>query len=449
MPTLSRSLKPVAGALLVLYLLAGIAPAVTSDIESRVHEYDLKNGLHIIVYVDSSAPVVTTSVFYKVGSYDEPLGSTGLSHMLEHMTYKHTDAYGPGDFQRIVNSAGGVMNGFTTTYYTGYFENFAKDRYGLGLKLEAARMGRCVFPDSEFESEHQVVSEERRIHDNMPTAQFQERFVATALLADPERNPTIGWSDNVKHYTIPAVRDWYVKYYNPADAVLSVAGDVRPEDVRANAEKYFGGLKGKPVERRDFYNIEPEQKGERRFSMNGHVTMPSMTIGYHVPGIRDSAWYAGVVAANILGGGETSRLFKRLVAELGLATGVSVDGSVERDPSLFTIGVTPRAESLMPRIEQVVQTEIDSAGKGLASEREIQAVRNRVLADMTFTRDNTLSMAYWLATNYILFGTWREAIDYQEHINHVTAEQVRDYCATYLKPDNRTVGILVPAKEEQ
>jgi len=116
----------------------------------------------VIVYVDSSAPVVTTSVWYKVGSYDEPLGSTGLSHMLEHMTYKHSDVYGPGDFQRIVNSSGGSMNGFTTKYYTGYYEDFASDRYELAMKLEAARMGSCVFPDSEFEAEHGVVSEERR-----------------------------------------------------------------------------------------------------------------------------------------------------------------------------------------------------------------------------------------------------------------------------------------------
>jgi len=432
-----------------LALLAALAVASTSasDIESRVFEYDLKNGLLIFVYVDSSAPVETSSVWYKVGSYDEPLGHTGLSHMLEHMTFKHTDYYKPGDFDRIVDSAGGNNNGFTSTYYTAYYEDFAKDRYELALKLEAARMARCLFPDSEFESEHQVVSEERRLHDNYPAGELWEQFGATAQLVNPERNPTIGWSDDVRNFTVEAVRDWYSRHYNPANAVLVVCGDVRPEDVRAKAEKNFGRLKGTPVERRDFYDVEPKQNGERRITISRRVRVPSVIIGYQVPGVRDSAWYAGEVAGTILGGGETSRLYKRLVKELGLATSVWGGSGVSRDPSLFQVGVTPKAESLIPRIEQVVQAELDRAGTELASERELQQVRNQVLAGQAFARDNMFGMAYWLASNYILFGTWRQVTEYAERINRVTREQVRDYCAAYLKPDNRTTGILVSSKE--
>lgn len=433
-----------------LALLVSMAVAVAApnpDIESRVYEYDLKNGLHVIVYVDSSAPVVSTSAWYKVGSYDEPLGHTGLSHMLEHLTFKHTDVYEPGEFDRIVDSAGGNNNGFTSTYFTAYYEDFANDRYELALKLEAARMARCVFPDSEFDSEHQVVSEERRLQDNRPMSELWEQFGATAQLANPERNPTIGWSDDVRNFTVEAVRDWYTKHYNPANAVLVVCGDVRPEDVKAKTEKHFGRLKGKPVERRDFYDVEPKQSGERRITVRRRVRVPSMLIGYQVPGVRDSAWYAGEVAGTILGGGETSRLYKKLVKELGLATSVWGGSYVSRDPSLFQVGVTPKAESLMPQIEQVVQAELDRAGRELAAERELQQVRNQVLAGQAFGRDNMFSMAYWLASNHILYGSWRQVIEYPERINRVTPEQVRDYCAAYLKPDNRTTGILVSAKE--
>jgi zinc protease len=434
-------------ALLTSLTVALAAPA--SDVESRVFEYDLKNGLHIIVYVDSSAPVATTSVWYKVGSYDEPLGHTGLSHMLEHLTFKHTDIYKPGDFDRIVDSAGGNNNGFTSTYFTAYYEDFAKDRYELAMKIEAARMGKCVFPDSEFQSEQQVVSEERRLHDNRPTSELWEQFSATAQLVNPERNPTIGWSDDVRNFTVEAVREWYAQHYNPANAVLVVCGDVRPGDVKAKAERYFGGLKGTPVERRDHYDVEPKQNGERRLIIRKRVRVPSLIIGYQVPGVRDSAWYAGEVAGTILGGGETSRLYKMLVKELGLATSVWGGSGVSRDPSLFQVGVTPKAESLIPRIEQVVQAELDRAGTELASEREMQQVRNQVLAGQAFGRDNMFGMAYWLASNHILLGTWRQAIEYPEHINRVTPEQVREYCATYLKPDNRTTGILVSAKESK
>ncbi len=436
-------------ALALLVLLAAAFAAPASDIESRVFEYDLANGLHIIVYVDSSAPVATTSVWYKVGSYDEPLGSTGLSHMLEHMTFKHTDFYKPGQLDRIIDSAGGNNNGFTSTYYTAYYEDFAKDRYELAMKIEAARMGSCVFSDSEFASEHQVVSEERRLRDNHPAGELWELFGATAQLVNPERNPTIGWSDDVRNYTVQAVREWYARYYNPANAVLVVCGDVQPEDVRARAQKHFGRLKGKPVERRDFYDVEPKQNGERRITIRRRVRVPSLLVGYQVPGIRDSAWYAGEVAGAILGGGETSWLYKKLVKELGLATSVWGGSGVSRDPSLFQVGVTPKAESLIPRIEQVVQAELDRAGSELASERELQQVRNQVLAGQAYRRDNMFGMTYWLASSYILFGTWRQVIDYAEHINRVTPEQVRDYCAAWLKTDNRTTGILVSSKEDK
>jgi zinc protease len=435
-----------------LALLVSVAVAVAasgSDIESRVHEYDLKNGLHVIVYVDSSAPVVSTSVWYKVGSYDEPLGLTGISHMLEHMTFKQTDFYKPGQLDRIIDSAGGINNGFTSTYYTAYYEDFAKDRYELAMKIEASRMATCVFADSEFESEHQVVSEERRLHENRPTRELWELFGATAQLVNPERNPTIGWSDDVRNYTVEAVRDWYQKHYNPANAVLVLCGDVRPEDAKAKAEKHFGRLKGKPVERRDCYDVEPKQHGERRITVRRRARVPSMLVGYQAPGVRDSAWYAGEVAGAILSGGETSRLYKKLVKELGLATSVRGGSYVSRDPGLFQIGVTPKAESLIPQIEQVVQAELDRAGMELASERELQQVRNQVLAGQAFRRENMFGMAYWLATNHILYGTWRQVIEYPDHIDRVTAEQVRDYCATYLVPDNRTTGILVSAKEEQ
>ena len=435
--------------LALLAFLAVFTSAPASDLESRVFEYDLKNGLHIIVYVDSSAPVVSTSAWYKVGSYDEPLGHTGLSHMLEHLTFKHTDIYKPGDFDRIVDSAGGNNNGFTSTYFTAYYEDFAKDRYEMAMRIEAARMGKCVFPDSEFESEHQVVSEERRLHDNYPAGELWEQFGATAQLVNPERNPTIGWSDDVRNFTVKAVRDWYTRHYNPANAVLVVSGDVRPEDVKAKAEEHFGKLKGTPVERRSYYDVEPKQNGERRITIRKRVRVPNLLIGYHVPGVRDSAWYAGEVAGGIIGGGETSRLYKKLVTELGLATGVWGGAGVSRDPSLFQVGVTPKAESLIPRIEQVVQSELDRAATELATERELQQVRNQVLAGQAFGRDNLFGMAYRLASNYILFGTWRQVTDYPEHINRVTAEQVRDYCRTYLTPENRTTGILVSAKESK
>jgi zinc protease len=370
--------------------------------------------------------------------------------MLEHLTFKHTDVYKPGDFDRIVDSAGGNNNGFTSESFTGYYEDFAKDRYELALKIEASRMGKCVFPDSEFESEHQVVSEERRLGDNRPTTELWEEYGATACLVHPSRNPVIGWSDDVAHFTVQAARDWYHEHYNPANAVLVVAGDVRPADVKTKAEKYFGGMKGVPVTRADYYSAEPEQHGERRITVRKRVRVPSLIIGFHSPGIRDTAeFFAAEVAGSIAGSGQSSRLYKKLVTELQLATSVWGGNSVDRDPGLFQVGITPKAESLIPRIEQVVQAELDRLGTELVSERELQQVRNQVLAGQFFQRDDISDMAYLLARSQILFGDWQAMELYPVGIQRVTAEQVRDFCHKYLKPDNRTTGILVSAKEER
>ncbi len=433
-----------------LTLLAVFTLARASDLESHVTEFTLANGLKVIIYVDSSAPVVSTNVYYKVGSYDESQGHTGISHMLEHLTFKHTDIYKPGDFDRIVDSAGGVNNGFTSENYTGYYEDFAKDRYELAMKIEAARMGKCVFPDSEFESEHRVVSEERRLRDNRPTSELWEQFGATAHLVHPTRNPTIGWPSDVANYTAGAARDWYVKHYNPANAVLVVCGDVRPEDVKAKAKKHFGKLKGKGVTRKSYYDSEPEQNGERRITVRKRVRVPSVLIGFHSPGIRDTAeFFAGEVAGSIAGSGRSSRLYRKLVTELQLATSVWGGNSVDRDPGLFLVSVTPKAESLIPQIEQVVQAELDRLASELVTERELQQVRNQVLAGEYFQRDDVGSMAYLLARSEILYGDWRAMKLYQPGIERVTAEQVRDFCRKYLVPDNRTTGILVSAKEDK
>jgi zinc protease len=431
-----------------IILLAAVSARADQGIESRVSEFKLKNGLEVIIYVDSSAPVVSTDVFYKVGGYDEQAGYTGLSHMLEHMSFKHTDIYKPGDFDRIVDSVGGNNNGFTSDYYTGYYEDFSSDRWEMALKIEAARMAKCIFPDSEFESEHQVVSEEQRLQENRPMSAFYLQLGAIATLAHPLRNPTVGWADDVKHFTVNKVRDWYQRHYNPANAVLVISGDVRPDDAKLKVEKHFGKLPGRPVERADFYNIEPKQTGERRLLMNRKVKVPQMLMVWHTPGIRDSNYVAGDVLAGILAQGRNSRLYKTLVTDSGLAVSVGGYNFVERDPDLLRIYITPAAESLIPRIEKLVDREIEKAETETLSTREMERVKNGVLAGQVFNRDEVSGMAYLLASSQILTGSWHDYEIYADRIQRVTKQQVQDFCKEYLTDENRTTGILLPEKAE-
>ena len=432
-----------------IILLAAVSARAEEDIESRVTEFKLKNGLEVIVYVDSSAPVVSTDVFYKVGSYDEQAGYTGLSHMLEHMSFKHTDIYKPGDFDRLVDSAGGNNNGFTSDYYTGYYEDFASDRWETALKIEAARMAKCVFPDSEFESEHQVVSEEQRLQENRPISQFYLQFGAIAQLVHPLRNPGVGWPDDVRRFTVSAVRDWYQRRYNPANAVLVIAGDVRPADAKLKVEKHFGKLAGTPVTRADYYDLEPKQIGERRLVMRRKVKVPQVLIAWHTPGVRDSGYVAGAVLGGVLAQGRNSRLYKTLVIDSGLAVSVGGYNWVERDPDLLRLYITPKSDSFIPRIERLVDREVERMKTELVSDREIEQVKNGVLAEHVFDRDDVSGMAFLLAANQILHGTWREYKTYPEQVTRVTKEQVRDFCRRYLTRENQTTGVLLPQKEER
>jgi zinc protease len=433
----------------VIFLLAALSARAGEDVESRVTEFKLTNGLDVIVYVDSSAPVVSTDVFYRVGSYDEQTGHTGISHMLEHMTFKHTDIYRPGDFDRLVDSAGGNNNGFTSDYYTGYYEDFASDRWETALKIEASRMAKCVFPDSEFESEHQVVSEEQRLQENRPMSQFYVQFGALSTLAHPLRNPTIGWPDDVRRFSVGAVRDWYRRWYNPANAVLVVAGDVRPADVRPKVERHFGRLAGTPVARPDYYDLEPKQIGERRLTMRRNVKVPQMLVAWHTPGIRDSDYVAGSVLAGVLAQGRNSRLYRTLVTDSGLAVSVGGYNWVQRDPDMLRLYITPRSEDVIPRIERLVELEVARLRTELATEREIEKVKNGVLAENVFDRDDVSGMAYLLAANQILEGSWRAYRTFPEQVARVTREQVRDFCRDYLTRDNQTTGVLLPQKEGQ
>jgi zinc protease len=419
------------------------------DFESRVTEFKLGNGLPVLVYTDSSAPVVTVAVAYKVGSNYEPTGKTGLSHMLEHMTFQHSDMYKSGEFFRIVKANGGVNNGFTSGYYTAYYEVFAREKWELGMKIEASRMGRCVFLDSDFASEHQVVAEEQRLSENNPSSVFWTQLTAAALLAHPARNPTVGWADDVAHFTTDAVRDWYRQFYSPSNALLVVAGDIRPDEVRAKAEQYFGKYKARQVSLPDFYNVEPKQVGERRMIVHRVVSQPSLAIAWHAPGVLDSAFFASVLAGGILGQGRGSRLYQRLVVDSGLAASVSAWAGSERDPGLFWVSVTPKAESLIPRIERIVYAEIGRLGEEPITDRELQRVKNQTVADYIYSRDAIMWMAIILGDYQLTRGSWREFKLYPEKIGRVTVDEVQSFCRGYLTADNRTVGTLLPIAQEE
>jgi zinc protease len=217
-------------------------------VEHPVHEKVLDNGLKVLVKRDDRAPIVTSQVWYKVGSSYEFGGFTGVSHVLEHMMFKGTENLEPGEFSRIIAANGGDENAFTGRDYTAYFQTMAADRLAVSFELEAERMRRLALPEEEFLKELEVVKEERRLRtDDDPESLTFEQFNAAAYEASPYRIPIIGWASDLDSMQVGDLRDWYRQWYAPNNATLVVVGDVDPEQVFALAEEHFGPLQPEQI----------------------------------------------------------------------------------------------------------------------------------------------------------------------------------------------------------
>jgi zinc protease len=251
--------------LLTIFLLLGSQITLAAG---AVNEYRLDNGLKLVVKEDHRAPVVVSQVWYRVGASYEHDGITGVSHVLEHMMFKGTDAHPPGEFSRIISENGGRENAFTSKDYTAYFQRLEKSRLAISFELEADRMRNLHLQDKEFQKEINVVMEERRLRtEDKPTALTYEQFIASAFTSSSVRIPTIGWMNDLENMELGDLQAWYQRWYAPNNATVVVVGDVEPKAVLALAKKYFGPLKSEtiiPPKPR----LEPPQKGKRYITVH-------------------------------------------------------------------------------------------------------------------------------------------------------------------------------------
>ncbi len=252
-----------------------------------VHEYQLDNGLKLIVKEDHRAPVVVSQVWYRVGASYEHDGITGVSHVLEHMMFKGTDKYPAGEFSRIISENGGSENAFTSQDYTAYFQRLEKSRLPVSFELEADRMRNLHLLDEEFQKEIKVVMEERRLRtEDKPTGLTYEQFMASAFVSSSSRIPTIGWMNDLENMQLADLQAWYERWYAPNNAVLVVVGDVEPEAVLKLAQQYFGPLQPEtivPPKPR----VEPPQRGKRSITVQGARRGALSHHGLPDPGAED------------------------------------------------------------------------------------------------------------------------------------------------------------------
>ncbi len=440
-----------------LLLLCSFLPTVACS-AARVHEYELKNGMKVVVKEDHRAPVVVSQVWYKVGSSYEHEGITGISHMLEHMMFQGTRKHGPGEFSRIIAEQGGRENAFTGADYTAYFETLEKSRLPIAFELEADRMRNLVLDEKEYTKEKQVVLEERRMRtDDQPHAKTREHFMAVAFTNGPYRNPVIGWPDDVANLTLEDLKSWYERWYAPNNATLVVVGDVDPGRVLRLAKRWFGPLKPSEIPPPK-PRTEVDQLGERQLKVEVPAKLPFLMMGYKVPVLaslpEDRQWeaYALTVLAGILDGGESARLSTRLVrgSQVAAAVGAGYD-LYDRLPNLFLFTGTPSQGHDLEALEQALHKEIERVRQEPVSADELERVKTQVTADAIYERDSMFYQAMQIGLLETVGLGWEYLDRYVERIRQVTAEQVRQVAEKYLRPERLTIARLhpLPIKEGQ
>ena len=431
-------------AVIVLLLL----PAHALNVE--VANFKLANGMEVVVIPDHRAPVVTHMVWYRVGSADEVSGKSGLAHFFEHLMFKGTAKHPPGEFDRLIDINGGEGNAFTTRDYTAYYQRIANDRLELMMELEADRMQNLVLTDANVLPELDVVREERRERtDNNPSALLGEQIDAAMYTAHPYGKPVIGWMPEVAKLTRDDAVAFYRAHYTPANAVLVVAGDVEPEQVKAMAGKYYGVLKNTftPVARQR--TVEPEPIAARRVTMvDQRAASPTLQRSYLAPSYATAEGREALaldLLSDILGGGTQSRLYKGLVVEQKLTAqaGAWYAGD-QLDYGTFGFYAAPNPGIDPARVEAAIDVVLADILKNGVTQEELDRVRNQAIAGQVYALDDQASLARMAGVALMTGLLARSIFDRDIEIEKLTVADLKQAAERFLVLKRSVTGILLP-----
>ncbi|MBC7661140.1 MAG: insulinase family protein [Chitinophagaceae bacterium] len=434
------------GFLLSSLIVALPLSAATS--KEDVQEFKLKNGMKVLILKDSSIPNANMYTFWKVGSRNELPGITGLSHFFEHMMFNGSKHYPPGSFDTTMEAAGGSNNAYTTNDVTVYTNWFPSQSFSTIVKLEADRIGALSFDDTKINSERGVVLSERSTGlENDPWEELSTVVRSTAFLAHPYSWPVIGWEPDIKAWTKADLQHYFDTYYNPANAVMVVVGDVDPSAVIKELQTKIEPI-SRPFEGHPLRTIEPEQKGERRvWVLKPTITNPHLMVAYHIPAANHADHYALDLLSVILSDGPSSRLYKSLVDEQRIALEVGANNGEGLDPELFTFDVVG-AEGLKPsRVEKAFDKEIGALLAKGVTERELEKAKNKRLVGLYRGMETINGKAQLLGNYEVFLGGYQNLFQAPTRYKAVTVQDIKRVLSTYFNKSNRTIGILDQRQE--
>jgi len=416
-----------------------------------VESFQLENGMDVVVVPDHRAPVVTHMVWYRNGSADDPAGKSGIAHFLEHLMFKGTAKWPAGEFSKIVAGFGGQENAFTSFDYTAYFQRVPKEHLRAMMDYEADRMTGLAFDESVVGPERDVVLEERKMRvDADPAAQLGEEFSSALFVHHPYGTPIIGWEHEIEELGRDDAFAYYQRFYTPENAILVVAGDTDAATVRRLAGETYGAIPArgeKPVRKRP---AEPDPRAARRVSLSDpRVRQPSLRRAWLTPTYLSgdpSEVFALEIAAEILGGGTTSRLYRKLCVEDELASGASAYfmGSMV-DRAAFQLSTSPRPGIEMAALEAGLDAALAIFLSEGPSELELARARTRLVAETIFARDSQSSLARIFGASLAVGETVEDVLAWPSRIEAVPRDAVIEAARRYLRPDRGVTGLLLPS----
>jgi zinc protease len=430
------------GLALVLTVLICAGGAARAGLTDGVKKVVLPNGLTILVLENHKAPVANFNVIYRVGSRNEQMGKTGLSHLLEHLMFRGTKKLKPEEFSNIIQENGGEDNAFTEEDLTAYFEIINRDHLDVPIALEADRMAN--FEPKGFDSEKAVVVEERRLRtEDNPQDALEEVAQAQAYVAHPYHWPVIGWMHDVQGLTLEDALAYHRIYYSPQNALIVAVGDFKSDAVIKQITETYSAISNGPKPP-PVTAVEPPQDGERQVMLRHAAQLPAVIEGFHAPAHESNDCFPLELASVILSGGKSSRLYKKLVIEKRMV--VDVDASYDLlsfDPTLFWITAQMRPNVKAADVVKVLDDEIAQIAAKPVDPQELQKAKNQELASFVFGQDSIFREAMMLG-QYELIGSYKQLDQFIPSIDKVTPADVQRVAAKYLTVHNRTLGTLVP-----
>lgn len=429
----------------------GVAAQDAADL---ARQFTLPNGMTLIVKPDRRAPTAVHMLWVRVGAMDEVDGTTGVAHVLEHMMFKGTRRLKPGEFSRRVAALGGRENAFTGQDYTGYFQQIPASRLAEVMRLEADRFAHNQWSDAEFRKELEVVKEERRMRtEDNPRALLFEALNAAIFQAAPYRRPVVGWMSDLEAMTPADARDFYRRWYTPANAAVVVAGDVDVDQVHALAREIYGRIPARAVPPRK-PRTEPTQSGLRRLEVKAPAEQAYVALAFKVPGLQslqspsaqDDDALALTVLAAVLDGYSGARLDRMLTQgadRLADSAGAS-NGLMGRGPQLFVLDAVPAPGKTAAQVEAAVRAQVARVARDGVSEAELARVKTQWVASEVYKRDSLMAQARELGSQWVQGWPLDASEQLLTRLRAVTAQQVQAVAARYFQDEQLTVAHLLP-----